>query len=233
MNAPGAENRKTQIHFLHIGKNAGTQFQMVAKKINQLSEKFEILTHRHNVLLRDIPSAASYLFSIRLPDSRFRSAFYSRKRKGQPRHNFEWNRYEEKAFSEFEHANDLAEALFEDGERGFRALMAVKSIDHCSKEQINWFDECGYFFDLMPPVDILRQEYFENDLSRFLRKIEFELEGGLDDDPINAHKNDYTSTPPLSDKANANLLEWYRQDFEFYKRCEEWISSQRDNAKDR
>ena len=145
-----------------------------------------------------------------------------------PRIYSEWSIYEKEAFSRFEHANDLAEALFEDGERGYHALCAIKAITHCSKEQINWFGKAGYFFTINPPVYIIRQERLESDLAVFLERIGFEGEVSLASDSVSAHGNDYSSSPPLSEKATRKLQAWYRQDVEFYRQCEYWIESERE-----
>src|SRR5215469_6421945 len=105
------QSLRTTIHFLHIGKNAGTQIKFVAQQINQNDENCRIVTHPHEVKLGHLPQGARYFFSIRNPLTRFKSAFYSRKRKGLPRFFLDWSAEEKQVFSSFEHANDLAEAL--------------------------------------------------------------------------------------------------------------------------
>lgn len=218
-------DQREKLHFLHIGKNAGTQFRHVAEQVNALSKSVRIITHRHSIRLKHLPTSEGWLFSVRSPESRFKSGFYSRIRKGQPRIYSDWSKYERMAFSYFEHANDLAEALFEDGERGFHALCAIKSIYHCSLEQIDYFEAGGYFFEINPPLAIIRQEEFSHDLKLFLEQIAFQGEVSLITDSAAAHMNDYSCIPPFSEKAKRNLYEWYRQDFEFYKQCEYWIKN--------
>lgn len=221
-----SDDKRASVHFLHIGKNAGNQMLHIAKQVNKGSRDFRIVMHPHSDRLLDLPAGDRFFFSIRSPESRFKSGFYSRKRKGQPRNNDEWTAYEERAFTRFEHANDLAEALFEEGERGFHAMCAIKSISHCSMEQINWFDSAGFFFEVNPPVFILRQERFADDLKQFVARLGFGSDVSLTEDRVTAHKNDYSAVPPLSEKAARNLFDWYRMDFEFYRRCEEWIERQ-------
>ena len=101
-----------EIHFLHIGKNAGTAIASLLSYWNQQCSDIGFVKHSHSVRLRDLPPPAEYFFSIRNPVSRFVSAFYSRKRKGLPRFHFEWSPDEELAFKTFEHATNLAEYLF-------------------------------------------------------------------------------------------------------------------------
>lgn len=213
------------IHFLHIGKNAGTQFSYVADKINQSPVDIAVMVHKHRVTLQDLPEGEEYLFSIRKPASRFKSGFYSRKRKGAPRNFSEWTAYEAKAFARFEHANDLAEALFEEGDAGRDAMYAIKSISHTARDQVNWFIKCGYLSEVRPPVHIIRQEHYAEDLQVFAKKIDAEDCVVVEDDALRAHTNDYSDIPELSEKAVANLQRWYVQDEAFYRHCEAWIEA--------
>lgn len=222
---PAAKNR-TVVHFLHIGKNAGTQIAKVSRQINERCPKFYLIKHEHDVALRDLPADAAYFFSIRNPVTRFVSGFYSRKRKGQPRLYKEWSLDEALAFSEFEHAVDLAEALFEPGERGLQAFCAIKSMRHTAQAQVDWFYMQGHFLKLRPPIWIIRQEKFDTDLAAFLARLGIESELSITDDPKLAHKTDYRAVPSLTDKAIGNLKRWYAQDFEFYRACENWIEDQ-------
>jgi hypothetical protein len=221
----GAEARET-IAFLHIGKNAGSQFMRVAEQINAESETVRIARQAHHRRLGSLEPEQRYVFSIRSPISRFRSGFYSRKRKGAPKLYAEWTAHEARAFERFEHANDLAEALFEGGQRGLDALSAIKSIKHCAMDQIGWFDLHGNFLQIRPPITIVRQEKFDADIARFLRLIGFHRPVQLSDDTVLAHQNDYSGIAPLSDKARENLSRWYAQDLEFYRVCEFWLSQQ-------
>ena len=131
------------IQFLHIGKCAGSQMGSIIKQINKMSGRHEIAKNDHDTLLRDIPKDARYFFSIRNPISRFYSGFCSRKRKGQPRRYSEWTVFDEFAFTEFEEANDLAEALFSGGALERKAAAAIKSIRHTAQNQFDWFYCCG------------------------------------------------------------------------------------------
>jgi len=220
-------DRREKIHFLHIGKNAGSQFRQLAHQFNQLNSKYVIIQHSHNKRLSHLRRNALFLFSIRSPETRFKSAFYSRKRKGQPRYYMDHSPDEKRAFAYFQDANELAEALFDQGERGRQAFCAMKSIYHCATDQVDWFDGCGYFFEIHPPLYILRQETFTRDLKVFFDRIGFPMENlQLSDDDVVSHRNNYLSVPALSEKALANLRDWYCQDFEFYRICESWIEAQ-------
>ena len=210
--------------FLHIGKNAGTQITYVGQQLAK--EDIQIENSSHDTKLKSIGNDVPYFFSIRDPISRFRSGFYSRKRKGRPRLNVEWSRYEAYAFERFEHANDLAESLFLNDERGLAATKAISSIRHTAMNQIDWF-EGALNFELRPPIWIIRQEQFKEDLEVLLGKLRTHIKVKdviVSNDPKTAHKNDYSDTPDLSDLGKRNLRAWYARDFAFYDLCVDWIN---------
>lgn len=218
---------RERIHYLHIGKNAGSQVNLVAAQINRHSDHYRIVPRGHDVRLEDLPPGERYFFSIRDPASRFVSGFYSRKRKGQPRIYSEWSKHEAAAFRHFDHANDLAEALFEPGERGAAAFSAIKSILHTAMDQVGWFERSGSFLELTPPIWILRQEHFSADLDSLMRALGCEkLQVTLANGAVSAHRNDYSGIPPLSPVARRNLARWYAQDYELYARCCAWLETQ-------
>lgn len=214
---------RTPLHFLHIGKNAGTQIKHVAKQHNAVSGTYRIALHPHAITLDDIPAAHPYFFSIRHPVSRFESGFYSRQRQGQPRHFAKWSPHEEVAFRDFPDANSLAEALFSDGKAGLQAYGAMRGISHLGRNQFSWFNLNGQFLMLRPPVHILRQEVFEEDLRVFLLKINTPEHLRPSKDSTVAHRNNYEDKPALSPLAIRNIERWYAVDLEFYKLCCAWI----------
>ncbi|HUQ37389.1 MAG TPA: hypothetical protein VM144_13525 [Aestuariivirga sp.] len=217
-------NKMRTIHFIHIGKTAGTQIKQLASQINGGKEECTIIAHPHRISLANLPAGSEYFFSIRSPESRFVSGFYSRKRMGQPRYNVEWTQHEREAYENFHHANDLAEALFEEGLAGARALSAMKSIEHLARGEIDYFLGLGYFLKMNPPLAIIRQEKFAEDIARLFRILRLKNQPIIDHDPVAAHKNIYTDAIPLSEKAKDNIRRWYAQDCEFYKICVSWIS---------
>lgn len=218
--------KRRVIYFLHIGKAAGSQVKQAIAQINKQQNAVSMQAMRHDITLSDIPEPADYFFSIREPISRFRSGFYSRKRCGQPLNNIPWTPYEAQAFATFEHANELAEALFSEGELGMRALAAMKSIEHTAQDQIDWFAKTGDIFTVRPPIWVLRQEQFEQDFATFLARAGITVIPKLRVDPVGAHGNNYSSSLPLSEKAKSNLRRWYSQDYAFYEAVETWMAQQ-------
>ena len=228
MNGRSNDAERRGIHFLHIGKNAGSYIHNVSRQINVLSSGVVVVKHSHDTLLKDIPEEDPYFFSIRCPLSRFKSGFYSRKRKGQPRVYSEWSAHDEVAFSEFEHANDLAESLFESGSTGRKAFAAMKSIRHTSQNQCDWFSCCGNFLRVRPPIWIIRQENFDSDIKTWISKAFPDVDTSkinFDVDEVSSHRNNYSNVPELSDRAKENLTRWYIQDLQFYEMCNAWLEA--------
>jgi hypothetical protein len=217
---------RQRLHFLHIGKAAGSQIKELSKVINSSQTDLRIITHKHRFSLLKIKSGNPYFFSIRDPLTRFYSGFYSRKREGRPRNYKTWTPHEKIAFGHFDHANDLAEALFSDGLLGARAFAAMTSISHVCDDQVGWFSKRGQFLQNRPPVWIVRQEHFDADWAVFLDKIGCTLAEARPKSGTPLHANSYDKTPPLSEKARENLKRWYVQDIVFYAQCENWVAEQ-------
>lgn len=220
---PDKLNGLREVAFLHIGKNAGTQIMHLAQQLRDHGLQVHQLPHATK--LYQVPERLDYFFSIRNPVTRFKSGFYSRKRKGQPRLYVEWTKPEALAFGAFEHANDLAEALFRTDRRGNLAAQAIQAIRHTSMQQIDWFERIG-FLEARPPVWIVRQENFEADFDVLLARLGLALtcrDLQPARDPAAAHSNDYSRVPELSDLAKDNLRRWYARDLVFYDLCVQWM----------
>jgi hypothetical protein len=223
-----AAQKKNLIHFLHIGKCAGTTTKRFIQWANTKSGELIIMPHGHAIKLSFLPEDARYFFSIRDPITRFCSGFYERKRKGQPRLYSEWSEKDRLAFTYFPEANDLAENLFSDSSAGLRAFMAMKCIGHVSQHQHSWFDNVEEVLTNRPPICILRQEQLETDLRFLARKLGLPEDFKLEADPVRSHRYDYTNAPPLSSRAVENLKLWYAADLQFHKLANAWIA---DNQK--
>jgi hypothetical protein len=106
------------------------------------------------------------------------------------------------------------------------ATKAISSIRHTAMNQIDWF-EGVLNFELRPPLWIIRQENFEQDLGMLLKRLGTNIKVKdliVTNDPKTAHKNDYSGTPDLSDLGKRNLRAWYARDFAFYDLCVDWIN---------
>tara|TARA_A100001011_G_scaffold371664_1_gene429247 strand:- start:462 stop:1184 length:723 start_codon:yes stop_codon:yes gene_type:complete len=216
---------KNKIIFLHISKNAGTQIMNLASQLKSYGvdiEKFE-----HYEKFDSLPLGSKYFFSIRDPISRFKSGFYSRKREGMPRHYSKWSPNEKLAFKNFNSANDLAESLFKKTKLGHLAAQSIQSITHTSMQQIDWFNKYA-FFEVNPPIWIIRQENFIEDFDKFLSRLGLKISSkdlNILTDDIGSHRNIYNKKNEFSDLALRNLRKWYARDYIFYEICNNWIRS--------
>lgn len=212
---------RQKVHFLHVGKCAGTAIKDLAAQINALPNGPRILAHGHSKKISDLPADAVYFFSVRHPVSRFVSAFYMRKRKEQPRLYREWTPGEQEAFERFSEANDLAENLFSPSGEGRAAFAAMQSIGHMSFQH-RWFNVRDVFC-ARPPLCVLRQERLNDDVAHLLRLLGVAHAVDLPTDNTRAHRNDYSQIPPLSAKAIENLKAWYAVDIEYYRLVDAWV----------
>lgn len=212
------------VHFLHIGKCAGTVLKPAFAELNRRPGRFHIQSHPHSVTLADLPADAPYFFSVRDPVSRFYSGFYSRKRMGRP-HTFNpWTEEETTVFERFPHANDLAEAL-SPGSAGYEeATRAMQAVPHFARFQHAYFARFRDFLEVRPPLCILRQEHLQGDLAALEKALGVSWSIELATDPVKAHSNDYSGAPPLSEAAIANIRWWYRDDVAFHGRVIDWIA---------
>ena len=216
--------KKKDIAFLHIGKTGGTQIMNIFSKLTDCD--FKVIKHNHNIKLSDISIKNNYFFSIRKPEKRFFSSFYSRLRKGEPRINVKWSKVEEFAFKNFQSANELAESIFLQNDKGKKARMAITGISHMNKNQSSWFENFS-FLSQRPPLFIIRQENLISDVGTLFKilNINSNAQDLVDDDSKISHKNNYLDIEPLSELAIKNINNWYVEDNFFYKICSDWINT--------
>ncbi|MBM7067580.1 sulfotransferase family 2 domain-containing protein [Actibacterium sp. 188UL27-1] len=206
---------RTRFHYLHIGKTAGTATKSVMKAMNsRLDGKAKFVLHKHKVSLSDLPKDAQYLFAIREPLDRFYSGFYSRKRKGQPRHYQDWSSKEAWCFDRFPEANDLAEALSADDP--LPAIIAMRSIGHIRRRLVDVLDDMHGALIYRKPAFILRQASVEADFRAFAKKFDLGPVPDFPQDDISAHRNQYGAAPPLSEQGVKNLRHYLSDDLEYY-----------------
>lgn len=216
-----AFDRREVVHFLHIGKNAGSHVWRIAAAANRSQTNLRFLKHSHDTKLTDLPSDGRYFFSIRHPVSRFVSAFYERK--GKP---VNWSVHEQKAFERFEHAADLADALLDEGPAGQAAMKAITSISHTSMNQRDWFDRAGHFLEVRPPVHIVRVEALEADMAALFEKLG--VPQGAQGASGQTREGSYRSAsiPELTPEGRRNVECWYAQDVALYQVSSRWIDDQ-------
>jgi hypothetical protein len=218
----GAKRRdiSVPVHFLHIRKAGGTA---VAEALRPVARRYGIVLHGHGTKLCEIPPDHFVAFFVRHPIPRFVSGFWSRMRRGLPRHHYEWKETEVKAFRHFQSANDLAEALSAaDRERAQNAREAMQGISHVKSTYRDWFSGERELDDRLNSIALIGlQETMNRDFEYLKGWLGLPQDISLPEDDTLAHR-----TPPefdrrLSPLAEQNLAEWYADDIRFYDHCVE------------
>jgi len=126
--------KSSKICFLHIGKTGGTFIKSaIGSRSGSLGSNLVLGGHDLTIFnsLEKYGVKRKVAFFFRSPDERFVSGFMSRLRQGRPQYNVPWQTAEAVAFSYFETANDLAEALFCGNDRlESAARFAMNNIFH-------------------------------------------------------------------------------------------------------
>ncbi|QEQ95873.1 sulfotransferase family 2 domain-containing protein [Neptunomonas concharum] len=203
-----------KLHFLHIGKTGGTAIKHALSQLQ--SNTVEVILHSHQTSIKDIPEGENFILSVRNPIQRFISAFYSRKRKGRPKYNNEWNSVEVQVFTTFETPNDLAEALasINDTPEKKLAITAMQQIEHF-KTMEKWYIDINLFEERK--TDLYHVCHQENLFSDF-EELKIKLKSpyiALPEDDINAHRNPKDINKYISCKGEKALKSWYKKDLDF------------------
>ena len=227
------------IHFLHIGKSGGTALKYAIRQAGKAAlagsdAKFDKLApwesplgtvhlQKHGFKLWNVPEGDYAFFSVRDPASRFISSFYSRLRKGMPRHHTEWSEGEAKAFGWFSTPQELALALAKRrGKQRAQAEFAMGAIKHIRRPIVSWIGDVDHLRKMLPQVAyIARQETLNDDWERIKALLQLPPDLELPSDPVQAHRTtgevDRTLTPKMLDA----LREWYAEDYELLALCDE------------
>lgn len=217
-----AATERQIVHFLHISKTGGTAVKWALRR-NVILPDYVILLHGHKTTLADVQPGESVIFCVRDPIQRFISGFYSRWRKGRPRHYSPWTRSEREAFARFTHPTQLAEALYahEDEIRN-AALEAMASIKHVNTSFWDWLiDEAHLKRHKSNVLTVARQEHLSQDFEEMKRILGIQEDISLPSDPIKSHRSPASLDRHLTALAIDNLRQWYDQDFACLKVCEQ------------
>lgn len=211
---------KNIVHLIHIGKTAGTAIKDALAPA-RVTEHQILVFHSHETRMRDIRKGDRFMFFVREPISRFTSGFYSRQRQGRPRIFSPWSPAEEKAFTTFKTANDLANALSStDASLKAAAEDAMRSIRHVRDSYWNWFgDEKALMARREDIYFIGAQETLATDFARLREKLRLPESVSLPTDPVKAHRNPGSADYTLDEQAKTNLRRWYAREWEFIEFC--------------
>jgi hypothetical protein len=210
------------VHFIHIGKTAGTAIKEGIKQNKFIWSNISIIgkyifqMENHVFTMRHLKEDEYVFFIIRDPISRFVSGFYSRLRMGQPKLYNPWSEGEKIAFSKFATPNDLGESLSaEDPILKEEAERAMKSIGHVNSSYWHWFIDEDYILKRRKSLLFyVRQEKLDSDLNDIGKRLGFSFPA-LPKDEVKSHKNPEHFDKKLSETAIANLKVWYSRDYDF------------------
>jgi sulfotransferase famil protein len=217
--------------FIHIGKTGGTALKSALRcHVEKTGAKIFFLRGHTMSFARmraDYPELRA-LFFVRDPAARFVSGFNSRLRQGRPRHNVPWSPAEVIAFKEFATANQLAEALSDgDPPRQRLAAFAMNQILHVANRLTQY----------LGPISLLQSERdsifyigdvatFPHDFAELVKILDIDHATELPSDDVGAHRSPADLDRRLSPTAVRNLQAWYREDYEIYRWCQDFRSSQ-------
>ena len=206
------------VHFLHIRKTGGTA---LAEALRPIAQRYQIILHDHQTKLNQVPADHKVFFFVRNPATRFVSGFYSRLRRGQPRHHYEWSDGEAKAFRTFQKANDLAEGLSSrDPRRRAAAEEAMLSIRHVNSTYRDWIDGVPELNTRLDSILLIgTQETITDDFKRLKILLALPDNISLPSDDVLSHRTPSGFDRHLSTIAQGNLADWYHDDFVFYEYC--------------
>ncbi|UVW36119.1 hypothetical protein NYF23_05775 [SAR92 clade bacterium H455] len=146
-----------KINILHISKTGGSYLKKMIKSNPDLDDKFVIWDH--HIKASDL-KGQPYLTVLRNPATRFFSAFYSRRRMGQPKYFRLWNIYEIVVFYHYKTPEIFVESLIN---ASIVAKFLFKRIRHIKDHQADWLDDAANL-----PVTVLRQECLDSDFYKFM-----------------------------------------------------------------
>jgi len=215
---------KSKIRMIHIGKTGGsalkTMFDLNAVELK--AKGFNVQGRNHSVTLEEIRRRGhnNIVFFVRHPVSRFVSAFNSRLRQGAPRYHSPWNRGERIAFKHFKEPNELAEALSAENWKVWAAAnQSMVSIGHVKDLMGKWLSSAEF---LEANRDILfylgTTETMDEDVANLFAKMGI-ASPNKELDEVSRHVTPAGYSRTLSDKAVANLTQWYAKDIEIYEWC--------------
>ena len=208
------------LHFLHVSKTGGTAVREALADHHD-GDNFRLVMHRHQVTLKSVAVGDAVVLFLRDPITRFASAFASRQRRGQPRHNHPNTEAEVQAFARFATPNELANALSSSTSASRSdAEEAMRGINHVRIHYADWFHGHDYFLSRQDDLFFIGfQESLAQDFDLLRTKLGLPTEVRLPQDPVAAHRRPADQPHVLDAQAVHNLQSWYADDLAFFELC--------------
>jgi hypothetical protein len=209
------------VHFIHVGKCGGTALRFAVRQAHGVTGPIESrwgpvsAQPGHMFTLADVPDGDKAVLAFRDPVSRFVSGFYSRLRKGRPRHFREWSDDERKAFGWFETPEELADALGDRWRQRRRAEFAMRSIRQLRRPMTQWAGQPDFFRESLDKVlYVARQETLDKDWERLKELLGIARDVLLPQDDRGAHRTSYPRDAAISERGREAIARWYAEDYE-------------------
>ncbi len=202
-----------RIHMLHIRKSGGNAVQHALRPY--LLPALDVAFHPHQASLADVPTGEKVIFMLRDPVDRFVSGFNSRRRRGRPLRNAEWNAEEAAAFGAFATPDALAVSLSSpDPTIRAWAEAAMRGINHVKSFYADWLGDLDQV--RARRADILwvgLTSRLDNDFEELKRLLNLPEDCRLPVDPLAAHRRLETDPVDLSPAGVDNIKSWYAADY--------------------
>ena len=210
------------VHFIHVSKTGGTALRHAIRAArmraggNLQSPWGEVWGHDHRFRFSDVEADHKAVIPLRDPVARFLSGFYSRLRKGAPRHLVEWTDDERTAFESFPTPQALAGALAQpSGPLREQAEFAMRSIGHVKYPMTHWTGTPEYVAANIDRVlYVARQETLDEDWEMLKELLNIARDQQLPTDDVTAHRTHYAGSRDLSADGIRALRAWYADDYE-------------------
>jgi Sulfotransferase family len=176
----------------------------------------EVWGHDHRFRFADVDADHKAVIPLRDPVARFLSGFYSRLRKGAPRHLVEWTDEERRSFESFPTPQALADALAQpSGRLREQAELAMRSIGHLKYPMTHWTGTPDYVAANIDRVlYVARQETLDEDWEALKEILDLPRDQQLPTDAVTAHRTDYAGSRDISADGIRALRAWYADDYE-------------------
>lgn len=213
---------RKRLHFIHIGRTAGSSIRHSLIRFNILQKKYYFNYYGHSFKLHHLSKNQTYFFTIRSPINRFASGFNDRKNRARfeiitdPKKitKYKISTEEQKSFQIFSNANHLAESIYSnDSDTQSKAVMAMNNIKHINDPYTSYFNKEDLI--VRKPFFVMETEKLEEDFSKFCEKLKLKKIDLPIDNILKRSSKDFDNKK-LSDLAILNLKSWYKKDFDFY-----------------
>jgi hypothetical protein len=203
------------VHMLHVRRTGGTAVQTALRQATAPRD-LRLLLHAHGISLADIPAGDEVVLFLRDPVARFVSGFEMRRVEGKPRYYRPWDAAEQRAFTRFGTAQELALAL---GSRQQtqrdEAERAMRSVAHLRSHFSDWLGTDELVRARQPQIVLVGwQERLQTDFATLVDLLGLPPDTSLPRDDYSANRSNVDpDRRVLSPGAIDIVRAWYADDY--------------------